>query len=84
MWVWTIQEFGPLRLRMAACSISTGISAFDTWAWVFTKLLPFSNIAWRVAVSCAAAGALACGVIAFDGVTGRRAHFGTRCPTFRD
>ena len=31
---------------------------------MFTKLLPFSNIAWRVAVSSAVAGALACGLIA--------------------
>ena len=30
----------------------------------FIKLLPFSNIAWRVAVSSAVAGALTCGVIA--------------------
>jgi hypothetical protein len=41
-----------------------GYPLWTLWAWVFTKLLPFSNIAWRVAVSSAAAGALACGVIA--------------------
>jgi hypothetical protein len=34
------------------------------WAWGFTKWLPFSNIAWRVVVSSAVAGALACGLIA--------------------
>jgi hypothetical protein len=40
---------------------------FPTWtlyAWVFTKILPASNIAWRIAVSSAVAGALTCGVIA--------------------
>src|SRR3981189_2822043 len=35
---------------------------FPTWtlyAWLFTRVLPFSNIAWRVAVSSAFAGAMA-------------------------
>jgi len=41
-----------------------GYPLWTLWAWVFTKLLPFSNIAWRVAVSSAMAGALACGLIA--------------------
>jgi hypothetical protein len=41
-----------------------GYPIWTLWAWVFTKLLPFSNIAWRVAVSSAMAGALACGLIA--------------------
>jgi len=41
-----------------------GYPLWTLWAWVFTKLLPFSNIAWRVGVSSAVAGALACGVIA--------------------
>jgi len=34
------------------------------YEWLFVKLLPFSNIAWRVAVSSAVAGALASGLIA--------------------
>jgi hypothetical protein len=40
---------------------------FPTWtlyAWVFTKILPFSNIAWRISVSSAVAGATLCGMIA--------------------
>jgi hypothetical protein len=41
-----------------------GYPLWTLWAWVFTKLLPFSNIAWRVAVSSAVAGALVCGLIA--------------------
>jgi hypothetical protein len=41
-----------------------GYPLWTLWAWVFTKLLPFSNIAWRAAVSSAVAGALACGLIA--------------------
>ena len=34
------------------------------WQQAFVALLPVSNIAWRVAVSSAVAGALACGLIA--------------------
>lgn len=34
------------------------------WQWLFVTLLPISNIAWRVAVSSAVAGALASGLIA--------------------
>jgi len=41
-----------------------GYPLWTLWAEIFTKLLPFSNIAWRVAVSSAVAGALACGLIA--------------------
>ena len=50
-----------------------GYPLWTLLAWVFTKLLPFSNIAWRVAVSSAAAGALACGVIALMVSRGGRA-----------
>ena len=45
-------------------SSTPGYPLGTLWSWVFTKLLPFSNIAWRAAVSSAAAGALACGLIA--------------------
>jgi hypothetical protein len=41
-----------------------GFPVWTIYAWLFTKLLPWSNIAWRVAVSSAVAGALACGVVA--------------------
>jgi hypothetical protein len=41
-----------------------GYPLWTLWAWVFTKLLPFSGNAWRVAVSSAVAGALTCGMIA--------------------
>ena len=41
-----------------------GYPLWTIYGWLFTKLLPFSNIAWRLAISSAVAGALACGVIA--------------------
>src|SRR6185369_7117256 len=45
-------------------TITSGYPLWTLYAWLFTKLLPFSNIAWRVAVSSSVAGALTCGVIA--------------------
>src|SRR5262245_62105399 len=41
-----------------------GFPIWTVYAWLFTKLLPFSNIAWRISVSSAVAGALTCGMIA--------------------
>ena len=40
-----------------------GYPVWTLWSWFFTVILPFSNIAWRVAVSSAVAGALACGLL---------------------
>lgn len=40
-----------------------GYPLWTLYAWVFTELLPFSNIAWRAAVASAVAAALACGFI---------------------
>jgi len=41
-----------------------GYPVWTLYSWCFTKLLPFSNIAWRVAVGSAVASALACGFVA--------------------
>lgn len=41
-----------------------GFPVWTVYAWLFTKMLPFSNIAWRVAISSAVAGAAACGLVA--------------------
>jgi hypothetical protein len=45
-------------------SIPPGHPVWEIYGWLFIKLLPFSNIAWRLGVSSAIAGALACGLIA--------------------
>ncbi|HMP83866.1 MAG TPA: DUF2723 domain-containing protein, partial [Verrucomicrobiota bacterium] len=42
-----------------------GYPVWTLYTWLFTELLPFSNIAWRVAVASAFAGALSCGLLAF-------------------
>jgi hypothetical protein len=41
-----------------------GYPLWSLYGWLFIKLLPFSNIAWRLSVSSAVAGASACGLIA--------------------
>ena len=40
-----------------------GFPVWTIYAWLFARLLPFSNIAWRLAVSSAVAAALACGLV---------------------
>lgn len=45
-------------------SISPGHPLWAIYGWLFIKLLPFSNIAWRLGAASAVAGALACGLIA--------------------
>jgi hypothetical protein len=41
-----------------------GYPVWTIYSWLFIKLLPFGNPAWRVAVGSAVAGALACGLVA--------------------
>jgi hypothetical protein len=41
-----------------------GSPLWVVYAWMFARFLPVSNVAWRIAVSSAVAGALACGVVA--------------------
>jgi hypothetical protein len=41
-----------------------GFPVWTLYSWLFVTLLPFSNIAWRVALGSAVAAALACGLVA--------------------
>src|SRR5437867_13348576 len=41
-----------------------GYPFWTIYAWVWTKLLPFGNVAWRVEVGEASAAAMACGLVA--------------------
>jgi hypothetical protein len=41
-----------------------GSPLWTIYAWLFIRILPISNIAWRISVSSAIAGALTCGTIA--------------------
>jgi hypothetical protein len=45
-------------------SIPPGHPIWAIYGWIFIKLIPFSNIAWRLNIASAAAGALTCGLIA--------------------
>ncbi|PWU13205.1 MAG: hypothetical protein C5B50_19795 [Verrucomicrobia bacterium] len=57
-----------------------GFPLWTLYAWAFSHLFPFGNIAWRLALSSAVAGAFACGALAMlvssgggrilDGMTG--------------
>src|ERR1041385_7598382 len=40
-----------------------GYPVWTIYTWLFTVLFPFSNIAWRVALSSAVAGAVSCGLL---------------------
>ncbi|MGA2436553.1 MAG: DUF2723 domain-containing protein, partial [Bryobacteraceae bacterium] len=50
--------------RYAGVPHPPGYPVWTIYSWFFTRLLPFSNIAWRVAVGSAVAAALACGLVA--------------------
>ena len=40
-----------------------GYTLWTLYPWAFTKILPFSSMAWRVAVSSAVAAAFSAGII---------------------
>src|SRR5215472_4914687 len=42
-----------------------GYPFWTIYAWLWTKLLPIGNVAWRVEVGQATAAAMACGLVAF-------------------
>src|SRR6266481_5536323 len=72
VYLWTLAPEVTLEMSgtLATAAMYGGVAhppGFPLWtvySWLFTKLLPFSNIAWRVAVGSAVASALTCGVIA--------------------
>ena len=41
-----------------------GYPFWSIYAWLWTKLLPFGNVTWRVEVGEATAAAMACGLVA--------------------
>ena len=48
----------------ASPSMPSGHPVWAIYGWLFVKLIPFSNIAWRLGVASATAGALTCGLVA--------------------
>jgi tetratricopeptide (TPR) repeat protein len=61
----TLEDSGELAVasQYAGVPHPPGYPVWTIYTWLFTKIIPFSNIAFRVAVSSAVAGAFACGLI---------------------
>lgn len=62
----TLEDSGELAVGSFYAGVPhpPGYPVWTIYSWLFTVLWPFSNIAYRVAVSSAFAGALSCGLIA--------------------
>ncbi|MFO1459037.1 MAG: DUF2723 domain-containing protein [Verrucomicrobiota bacterium] len=61
----TLEDSGELAVGSMYAGVPhpPGYPAWTLYSWAFTKLLPFSSMAWRVAVSSAVAAALSAGII---------------------
>ena len=61
----TLEDSGELAVASYYAGVPhpPGYPVWTIYTWFFTVILPFSNIAWRVAVSSAVAGAFASGLI---------------------
>ena len=73
----TLEVSGELAVGSMYAGIPhpPGYPVWTIYTWLFTKLVPFSNIAWRVALSSAFAGALSCGIIGMMVSRGTRSMF---------
>jgi hypothetical protein len=62
----TLEDGGTFITGAAYAGVpdSPGFPIWTVYSWLFIKLIPFSNVAWRVTVGSALAAALACGLTA--------------------
>src|SRR2546428_10672919 len=62
----TLEDSGELAVGSYYAGVPhpPGYPVWTIFTWLFTVLVPVSNIAWRVALASAVSGALACGLIA--------------------
>ena len=62
----TLEDAGELAVGSMYAGVPhpPGYPVWTIYTWLFTVLVPVSNIAWRVALSSAVAGAASCGLIA--------------------
>ncbi len=62
----TLEDSGELAVGSFYAGVPhpPGYPVWTLYTWLFTVLVPFSNIAWRVALSSAVAAAFASGIIA--------------------
>ena len=61
----TLEDSGELAVGSFYAGVphAPGYPVWTVYSWLFTVLLPFSNIAWRVSVSSAVAASLASGLL---------------------
>jgi len=61
----TLEDCGELAVASFYAGVPhpPGYPVWTIYTWLFTVLLPISNIAYRVAIASAFAGALGCGLI---------------------
>ncbi len=62
----TLEDSGTLTAGAAYAGVPDvpGLPVWSIYSWLFARLLPLSNMAWRVTTGSAFASALACGVVA--------------------
>src|SRR6266511_2526929 len=62
----TLEDSGELATGSFYAGVPhpPGYPVWTIFTWLFTVLVPASNVAWRVALASAVSGALACGLIA--------------------
>ena len=61
----TLQDSGELAVGSMYAGVPhpPGYPVWTIYTWIFTKIIPFGNMAFRVGVSSAFASALACGIL---------------------
>src|SRR6201984_150566 len=61
----TLEDSGELATGSFYAGIPhpPGYPVWTIYTWLWTVLVPFKNVAWRVALGEATAGALACGMV---------------------
>src|SRR3954447_8749794 len=62
----TLEDCGELATGSFYAGVPhpPGYPVWTVYSWFFTKFVPIGNVAYRVAISSAFAGALACGLVA--------------------
>jgi tetratricopeptide (TPR) repeat protein len=62
----TLEDSGELAVGSMYAGVPhpPGYPVWTVFTWIFTKILPFGNIAWRVSVASAVAASLSCGLLA--------------------
>ncbi len=62
----TLEDSGEMAVAAQHAGVphAPGYPVWTLYSWLCTKLLPMGNVAWRVTVGSAVAGAVACGLVA--------------------